>query len=172
MGAGRPRKSEAKKDIAGTDRNDRRRSVVPEPEAVVIIPKTYPPPPDYLTDRGHSAYYAICEHLKRVDALWKVDAMLIGKAAFWMQLWEEAVIEVRGNTIQTFPNGAQQISPQLQVLDKAEQHVKKYYELLGIGVSAREGIGVFQVSGGDDAQDPFALMLKELDKVELPIDLA
>lgn len=166
MGAGRPGKSEAAKALAGTLKPSQVGRPKSEPKTKVAV--TDAEPPAYLNDKGKMAFYALVKHLKKAESFWAIDVQLIGKAAFWMQLWEEAVMDVIGNTVQTFPNGSQQISPQLQVLDKAETHVKKYYELLGIGPKAREALVAFQTNGSSEEQDPFALLLRELDPIELP----
>lgn len=171
MGTGRPAKSNERKETAGTLHNERVTHTLPPPEPTLNLPVTFPDPPEYLNETGIRAYKMICTHLNSVNALWPVDINMVNKAAFWTQLWEETVLTTIGNTIQTFPNGTQQISPQIQVLDKAETHVRKYYELLGIGPKARESIGVFQVSGGATGNDPFSLMLSALETADAQIQL-
>ena len=164
MPAGRPKKSETTKDLAGTSRPDRNRRALIEPETTPELPQHFPEPPDFLSAVGRKSYYLFCTHLKSVDGLWKADYDLIVRAAFWHQLWEETVILAIAQPVQTFDGGARQISPEMQILNKAEAHLVKYCELLGIGPKARESIGVFNTSGSEEGQDAYSLLLKKLDE--------
>lgn len=157
---GKATKSKKRKELAGTKKSGRDNEVLPPPE---VVP-SFPDPPENFTEIGVKAYWDLVKHVRAVDALWSIDTHIIEHGAYWMQLFRQAQDDVlKQGMVQTFATGARQISPEVQILNMAEKNVQTYFDLLGIGPKSREGIGVFQVSGGgDETKDPFTMLLNQL----------
>lgn len=165
------KKTRAKKELAGTVERSRERKLKPPPkstETQVELPPSFGKAPDFLsTVKGaERIYYDLARHVHSVKALWSIDSYVVAQAAYWIALGSETIKDAKGEFIQTFQTGAKQISPQFQIIDKAETHIKKYFDMLGIGMKAREAIEAFSTGQGDDAgnDDPVTELMKKLNK--------
>ena len=168
-------KSKAKKDLAGTTENSRVTTVKP-PTTLFLsgtnLPDSFSEPPDYLSELpgANTIFYGLAHHCHGVSPLYPVDVHIIGQAAYWLALFAKTVLETRGNLIQTFESGAQQISPQFQIVEKCDQKVQKYFVLLGVGMKSREAIDAFlNTQGTESGGDAFSVFM---DKIEATRNLA
>lgn len=163
-------KSKARKNIAGTSRPDRETTPIPPADfrsASNKLPADFPDPPSFLSrvKEGNRIYFDLARHANSVKELWAIDVYIVGQAAYWLALCEQTINDSDGTFIQTFSTGAQQISPKFQIIDKAEQHIKKYFDMLGIGIKSREGIGAFSNGKGEESGgDAFSAFMERIEK--------
>lgn len=167
--------SKAKKDLAGTTENSRVTTVKPPTNLYLSganLPDTFNQPPEYLDHlpEARQIFYALAHHCHAASPLYPIDSFVVGQAAYWLALFAQTVHEGRNSLIQTFDSGAQQISPQFQIIDKCDQKIQKYFDLLGVGMKSREAISVFLNSQGKESGgDAFSAFL---DKIEATRNLA
>lgn len=163
-------KSKAKKDLAGTTENSRVTTIKP-PTTLFLggnnLPDTFGEPPEYLLglSGAKDIFYALAHHCHAVSPLYPVDSYLVGQAAYWLALFAQSVRDGSGIMIQTFDSGAQQISPQFQIIEKCDQKVQKYFDLLGVGIKSREAIDAFlNTSGTESGGDAFSAFMQKIEE--------
>jgi len=170
------KKSLAKKKLAGTVENSRVKQQKP-PANQVQTPKKLPPtfkdPPTFLGPVGIKIFNDIAIHVNRHSPLYNIDSYIVGQAAKWMEIYIHALEKIKQRTttkkdgfVMEYSSGAMQISPYVTLADKAEQNIRRYFEVLGIGPKSRENLGGFNQGGGqEDESDPFNQMMKMADEL-------
>lgn len=165
-----PKKSDARKDLAGTTENSRLTKPKPPTNLVLgggSLPDTFKQLPDYLKDieGADKIFYALAHHCNSATPLYQVDVHVIAQAAYWLGMFAQASQDANGRMIQTFDSGAQQISPQFQILEKCDQKVQKYFSLLGVGMKSREAISAFlNTQGGESGGDAFSVFMDQIEQ--------
>lgn len=113
-----------------------------------------PEAPGPLTENGKRCYDQVGSYLIKNSMLQKVDTMLLYDLAIW---WDQYLIAVNGvrenGTVQTFPNGTRQVSPDVTNLKQAHSAMNALFKKLGIGEEARQKLNMGEVGGGSDPMD-------------------
>jgi len=151
--------SESERQLSGIDKSSR-----------IIKMKNVqgnPQPSSYLTKRGQELFVELKDHIMSTLNVYDADGILLSMAAHSLYIYERYAKEVEDiGYIQTFEKGARNISPEFSVMERAQDRANKYFELLGIGLKARQALLSFRDRGGMEI-DP----VEELKKKRAANDL-
>jgi len=111
-----------------------------------------PTPPGPLDKESLKFYNNLCKYLIDNNLIQEIDSVLIYQAAVWWGIYLVSVKGVQENgTTVTYPTGAQQVSPYVTNMSKANMALSKLLDKLGVGETARQKL---KMGTGSDAHDP------------------
>lgn len=150
---GRRKVSEAEKKKRGT--TDTRRTKTP----VVKVLENYPQPTSELSEPETEIYNRICKHLMENGALYDADCFIVTHCAKNLGLadwaWKEML---KQGAIQTFQNGARQVSPEWAVYKNAVELFMKQSRLLALDPKSRLDHNYFLDNEEEDDDEIGSLM--------------
>ncbi len=115
-------KTEAEKKASGTDRADRKK---PDP---MDLPLTeIPKPPVGFTNHQIEFYMDECSYLHSVNSLTRNRLKRVELGSMWWHLYKKSSIELRNDYIVEYKTGAQQITPEITVLEKSTRWLQSYF---------------------------------------------
>lgn len=131
-------------------------------DAKLTVTDTIPKPQPYLTSAGKRIYKQICEHIRLHNTLCEIDTFYVSTIAHNYDIYQRMVKEIEkkekeavgSGYFQTFANGTQQNSPQLNLMSKAFDIIQKGSTALGLTVKSRDSILAFSKNATDEEGRP------------------
>jgi len=124
-----------------------------------------PPVQANLNNNQKFWWYWFGQEFVKTNQFSKLDLPHLQKAAFWLDVRCEAIKEVNkkgynGGIIQTFKTSAQQISPHITAIEKADKHLEAVSSHFGLSIKDRQKLQVKEVD--DNQLSLFETVIKKL----------
>jgi len=100
----------------------------------------------------------LVQDLEYCGLLNEADSVIVTRCARSIQLLEEADAELKGNQIQTYPNGSRQVSPELTVYKTHLAHVEGFLKQLGLTPAVRDKM---RNEKAEEISDPFDIIMNQ-----------
>lgn len=127
-------KTDSKKKLTGTYREDRQK------KGAAATSQRVPTPPAYLTPNAKKIYRKLCKFLISQNALCDIDSLYIGQAAAAFARYQNAEEDLASfGSIQSFQkSGTIQVSPYYTIMVNERKQCDIFSRRLGLNVSSRE----------------------------------